>query len=88
MSLLTGEPRAATCAAHGDVVCQVINRDVFQQLIAADPGIAVALSAHLAARRVQIEASRDGLTAAARARRTTEEQTRLLPRIREFLGVG
>jgi len=88
MSLLTGEPRAATCIAHGDVACQVISRDVFQRLIAANPGIAVALSAHLAARRVQIEASRDGLTAAARARRTTEEQTRLLPRIREFLGVS
>jgi CRP-like cAMP-binding protein len=88
MSLLTGEPRVATCIAHGDVVCQVISRDAFHHLIAANPGIAVTLAADLAARKVHIEASRDGLTAAARARRTTEEQTRLLPRIREFLGVS
>lgn len=87
MSLLTGEPRAATCIAHGDVACQVIKREAFQQLVAANPEVAVALSAHVAARRVQIETSREGLTAAARAHRTTEEQTRLLPRIREFLGV-
>ncbi len=88
MSLLTGEPRVATCIAHGDVACQVISRDAFHKLIAANPGIAVTLAAHVAARQVQIEASRDGLSAAARARRTTEEQTRLLPRIREFLGVS
>jgi len=88
MSLLTGEPRAATCIAHGDVTCLVIGREAFQRLVAASPDVAVALSAHVAARRVEIEASRDGLTATARAHRTTEEQNRLLPRIRDFLGVA
>jgi small-conductance mechanosensitive channel/CRP-like cAMP-binding protein len=88
MSLLTGEARNATGVAQGNVRCQVIDRDVFQRLIALNPHIAEAFSAHLARRKVELEASREGLTAAARARLTREEQTRLLPRIREFLRVG
>ncbi|MFN8545259.1 MAG: mechanosensitive ion channel family protein [Candidatus Binatia bacterium] len=88
MSLLTGEPRTASCVAHGDVTCYVIDRDVFQRVIAAKPGIAEPLAERLAARRVALEASREGLSVAARVRRTEEEQKRLLPRIRDFLRVS
>jgi len=88
MSILTGELRNATGVAYGDVTCLIIEREVFQRLTAANPSIAEAFSAHLAERQVANEASREGLSASARQRRTTEEQTRLLPRIREFLGVG
>src|SRR5262249_20022589 len=73
MSLLTGEPRSASCIALGDATCEVIGRDVLQELLATNPAIADELARHLAERRVAIEASREGLTAAARSRRTHEE---------------
>jgi len=82
MSLVTGEPRTASCVALTDVVCRVLARSAFRQLLDARPEVAEMVSAVLAARQAELEGEREGLSAAARARREAETRSRLLSRIR------
>ncbi len=56
MSLLTGEPRAATVVALEDVVLLEVDRPTFARLFVAYPGLARQLSALLAQRRTQLRA--------------------------------
>jgi small-conductance mechanosensitive channel/CRP-like cAMP-binding protein len=86
MSLLTGEPRSATCVARTEVSCYVIDRAAFESLLASRPEIAEQLSATLAVRQSALEAQRRGLTTAARARLEAEQRSRLLGRIRDIFG--
>jgi CRP-like cAMP-binding protein len=88
MALLTGEPRSASCTARTEVSCYVIDRAVFEALLAQHPDIAERLAAMLAARQAALEAEREGLSAAAQARREAEQQSRLRTRIRDLLGIG
>jgi small-conductance mechanosensitive channel/CRP-like cAMP-binding protein len=82
MSLVTGEPRTASVIALTDVACHVVDRAAFRHLLDARPDVADRLSAVLAARQTELEDEREGLTAAARARREAETRSRLLHRIR------
>ncbi len=51
MSLMTGEPRLASCSAITDVLCLVIDRAAFQTILAAKPEIAERISLLLAERQ-------------------------------------
>lgn len=82
MSLVTGEPRQASCVAITDVACRVVDREAFRQLLDARPEVAEVVSKVLAARQAELEGEREGLSAAARTRRAAETQRRLLGRIR------
>jgi small-conductance mechanosensitive channel len=55
MSLLTGEPRRATITAVSDVDVLVINKDIFAEIIAANPKVAHKLSRAIEKRRAEIE---------------------------------
>jgi CRP-like cAMP-binding protein len=88
MSLVTGEPRNATCVALGDVACRVVDRAAFRRVLDARPALAERISATLAARQTELEAEREGLSAAARARRERETQSTLLRRIRAVFNLG
>jgi small-conductance mechanosensitive channel/CRP-like cAMP-binding protein len=57
MSLLTGEPRAATVVALTDVVLLELGRPVFARLFEAHPELAPKLSGMLAHRRTQLDAA-------------------------------
>lgn len=61
MALMTGEPRSATIRAVGEVVTRTIHRDVFCDLLRANPRLSEAFSRVLAER---LEARRAGLEAA------------------------
>jgi small-conductance mechanosensitive channel/CRP-like cAMP-binding protein len=87
-SLLTGEPRGATCVATSDVVCHTIGHDLFQQVIARRPRLAEDLSAILSLRQTALDAEREGLSAEASAARQAEERSRTLQRIKAFFGLG
>jgi small-conductance mechanosensitive channel/CRP-like cAMP-binding protein len=82
MSLVLGEPRAATCTALTDTVCYVIDRFAFGALLAARPEVADDVSARLAERQVGLEASRERLTAAAREQRTRDTRSAFVAAIR------
>jgi len=88
MSLLTGEPRNATCVARTEVSCYVIERAAFETLLAARPEIAEHFSATLAARQSALDAERAGVSAATRRRQEADQRSRLLGRIRDIFGLG
>ena len=88
MSLMTGEPRRATCAAKGDATCYVIEHRAFRRLLAAKPQVAEIVSTVLGERQSALEGEREDLSAEARARRAAENSSRLLARIRDFFNLG
>ena len=87
MSLLTGEPRSATCTARTEVTCYVIERAAFQPVLAERPQVAEHLSATLAARQAELDAQRDGLSAVTRPAPEAEGRSRLLGRMRDLFGI-
>jgi small-conductance mechanosensitive channel/CRP-like cAMP-binding protein len=88
MSLMTGEPRRATCAARGDTTCYVVSHDAFRHVLEARPQVAELISAVLGARQTALEGERENLSAEAQARRAEEASSRLLARIRDFFNLG
>jgi small-conductance mechanosensitive channel/CRP-like cAMP-binding protein len=87
MSLLTGEPRAASVYALTDVECWRLDRDAFKLILAERPDVATPIAALLAERRVQLQAVREGLDAESHNKRVMEEQSRLLDKMRQFFGL-
>jgi CRP-like cAMP-binding protein len=85
MSLMTGEPRTATVAALTDVVCFVIDRTCFQQILTSRPDIAADMSALLAVRQATLKKKGGELSAAIAQ---ANETKRILDRIRAFFHVG
>ena len=74
MSLLTGEPRSASLKALEDSECYRLDRQAFDDILHGRPEIAHYLSELLARRKVEIEAVRHDLDAAARAAMMKHQQ--------------
>jgi small-conductance mechanosensitive channel/CRP-like cAMP-binding protein len=87
MSLMTGAHRQATCTALTDTMCWVIDRAAFRCVFDTRASIAEELSSILAERQVELDASRDGLSAEARARHTHETRSHLLRAIRDVFKI-
>jgi CRP-like cAMP-binding protein len=87
MSLLTGEPRAATVIADTDAECFRLDKAVFQQVLAARPALAESIASLLAERMGALEAAREGLDAEAAAAHRAKSATALLDRIRRFFAL-
>jgi small-conductance mechanosensitive channel/CRP-like cAMP-binding protein len=87
MSLMTGEPRTATCVATTDVVCYVVDHAAFRCLLSRRPEVAEELSQTLALRELANVDHREVLSADARAH-TAETSSRLLARMRTFFRLG
>jgi small-conductance mechanosensitive channel/CRP-like cAMP-binding protein len=88
MSLMTGEPRRASCAAKEDTTCWVVEHRAFRRMLAAKPQVAEQISAALGDRQTALEGERENLSAEAQARRAAENSSRLLARIRDFFNLG
>jgi CRP-like cAMP-binding protein len=82
MSLVTGEPRSATCTARTDVLCHVIDHAAFKALLSERPQVAEQLSAVLTTRQAALE--KKGGELSARAAQASEQRSRLLAKIRSF----
>jgi CRP-like cAMP-binding protein len=87
MSLMTGERRSATCTAVTDTVCYVVDQTAFRGVLDTRPSVAEDISDILAKRETELEASREGLTVEARARRERETRSRLLTAIRSAFAI-
>jgi small-conductance mechanosensitive channel/CRP-like cAMP-binding protein len=83
MSLMTGEPRTATCLAASDVLTYELNHATFQRLLTTRPAVADHMSSVLAARQSHIEKKGDEMNARA-ASHTADRKRHLLQRIRSF----
>jgi CRP-like cAMP-binding protein len=88
MSLLTGEPRRATCSAKNDVQCYVVDQRAFRLILDAKPSIAEEISSLLGTRQMALEGEREGLSAEVRARRAADASSRVLSKIRDFFHLG
>jgi small-conductance mechanosensitive channel/CRP-like cAMP-binding protein len=85
MSLLTGEPRAATVVAVEDAVLLELDRPAFAHLFVSQPGLARQLSALLAQRRTQLRAVAEAGGAGADP---MPEAGRILGRLRQIFGLS
>jgi small-conductance mechanosensitive channel/CRP-like cAMP-binding protein len=89
MSLLTGEPRRATVAAVEDADVLVINKGMFQEIIAAHPKVAEKLSKAIEKRRKEIERefAEAGDEEAAAAVEEEYSREKVLKKIKDFFDV-
>ena len=85
MSLLTGEPRAATVLAASDAVLLELDRPVFARLFSQHQGLARELSAILAQRRSQLKAA--AAEAAGGNAEIGREAGRILGRLKQIFGL-
>jgi small-conductance mechanosensitive channel/CRP-like cAMP-binding protein len=83
MSLMTGEPRAATCLAATDVMSFELDHATFQQLLTTRPAVADQMSSLFATRQSHIE-TKGGEMSAQAAADNAEHESHLLQRIRSF----
>ncbi len=87
MALMTGQPREATVVALTEVECLRVDKDAFQGILRRRPEIAEHISEILAARRVELDAAREGLDAQAQSQRLSSENVRILHGIKTFFGL-
>ncbi len=87
MSLLTGEPRSASLKALEDSECYRLDRKAFDDILHGRPEIAHYLSELLARRKVEIEAVRHDLDAAARADMMQHQQQSIFDKIHKLFGL-
>ena len=87
MALLTGERRSATIAAATDVDLFMIDKPAFQEILAANPTIAVDISTLLSERREALTHAQDDLTAPLQTAGAGELKNDILGRIRAYFGL-
>jgi small-conductance mechanosensitive channel/CRP-like cAMP-binding protein len=87
MSLLTGEPRSASLKALEDSECYRLDRKAFDDILHGRPEIAHYLSELLARRKVEIEAVRHDLDAAARLAMMQHQQQSIFDKIHKLFGL-
>jgi CRP-like cAMP-binding protein/small-conductance mechanosensitive channel len=87
MALMTGQPREATVVALTEVECLRIDKADFQGILQRRPAIADRISEILAARRVELDAAREGLDPDAQNQRLSRENVRILRGIKDFFGL-
>ena len=85
MSLLTGEPRAATVVAVQDSVLLELDRPAFARMFVTHPGLARQLSALLAQRRTQLRAVAE---ASGGSTDPAPEANRILGRLRQIFSLA
>ncbi len=88
MSLLTGEPRSASLKALEDSECYRLDRMAFEDILHGRPEIAHYLSELLARRKVEIEAVRTDLDAAARAAMMQHQQQSIFEKMYKLFGLS
>jgi CRP-like cAMP-binding protein len=87
MSLMTGEPRAATVIALTDVECYRLDAATFQEIIREHPELAEKVAEVLAQRRADLLAAIAQLGVEAQARAGVSKHD-LLRQIKVFFGIG
>ena len=83
MSLLTGEPRAASVVSVKDSLLMAIDRDGFRDALQSNPDVARQLAEILSARSSQLQAA----TATSAAAAPVREPGRILGKLKELFGL-
>lgn len=86
MALLTGEPRAATALAVGDVEAYQLSKQPFRKILLQDPEISEKVSRVMAERRQVLESKTAELQTSPQSR--AEVHKSVLTRMRRFFGLS
>ena len=86
MSLLTGEPRAATVTADTELHVLVVGKRIMQELIAANPMLAEHMGSTLVERQAALAQARQVVSGPAHGAALAKHRDTLAERIRRFLG--
>jgi len=84
VGLMTGEPRSATVIALTDAECYRLDKETFEHTLQTRPEIAHDISTILAKRRVELEATKEGLSEESKRQRMRHHQHDLLKRMQNF----
>lgn len=87
MALLTGQARTATITAISESACYILDKNLFQTVLRANPAIAESMSAILAERQAELQESISELEGRSRAVHVEEKKQDLLARIRNYFGL-
>lgn len=87
MSLMTGEPRAATIIAKGDCEFHVIDKPTFQKIIAANDGLIAAIGEKLEDRKSSLDATKERAKKGS-ADADVDESSSLVFKIRRFFNIS
>jgi CRP-like cAMP-binding protein len=87
MSLLTGEPRAATIVARTPISCHVLDGPAFEERCRTDRGMKELLVRILAERKRELQSARTSLREDLQQRELRSAETRLRRRIRRFFSL-
>lgn len=88
VSLLTGERRSVTATATSRVVCYCLEKGGLQRTMELHPDLAEDMSVIMVHRQVELTAAREMVDRDTMLRRSGENQTQMLARIRRFFGIA
>lgn len=87
MSLMTGSPRVASVIARTDVECYRLDKEAFEEILLARPGIAEEISHVLVARRMQLDSALQNLDEEAKHNVIHHQHNEVLATIKRFFGL-
>lgn len=87
MGMMTGAPRSATVIAKTDVECYRLDKEAFEEILLARPGIAEEVSQVLVARRVQLDSALQNLDEEAKHNEIHHQHNEVLATIKRFFGL-
>src|SRR3989339_2084665 len=87
MSLMTGSPRVASVIAKTDVECYRLDKEAFEEILLARPGIAEEVSQVLVASRVQLDSALQNLDEEAKHKEIHHQRSEVLATIKRFFGL-
>ena len=88
MGLMTGAPRAASVVAKTDVECYRVDKEMFEEILQARPGIADEMSHILALRRAELDSALHDIDAGIAQKDTSGQRGEILSTIKRFFGIG
>ncbi len=87
MSLMTGSPRVASVIAKTDVECYRLDKEAFEEILLARPGIAEEVSQVLVARRIQLDSALQNLDEESKHQEIRHQHNELLATVKRFFGL-
>ena len=87
MSLMTGSPRVATVIAKTDVECYRLDKEAFEEILLARPGIAEEVSHVLVSRRMQLDSALQNLDEEAKHKVIHHQHNEVLETVKRFFGL-
>lgn len=87
MGMMTGAPRSASVAAKTDVECYRLDKEAFEEILLARPGIADEIAHILVARRAQLDSALQNLNEESLHKEIDHRHNEVLATVKRFFGL-